>query len=322
MNLNVLISCAGKQYPLVKSFIDALEGQGKVIVSDINKFASSMAIADIPIESPRFTDENYSEWCLKVCKNYNVGLWISLIEEELLLLEDLRNSLLELGCMLVGAPKERIKKALDKRYYKSFLAEYGLKVPDTWTLEELKDETIVLEGNYIVKARHGRGSRGIIKSVNSPFLVDIAKSKEYSNQWIAQKMIDGDVYCIDVINDLEGKFVTSLIRKRLIMGNQETDVAETVFCEDIHRIAEKLAIAIKHQGCMDVDIVKNGDDYFVIDLNVRFGGSHIFSLMTGANIPAALIAWRKGKNPNPNWFKHIEGEILTRYSTVAAIKSN
>lgn len=316
MNLNILISCAGKQLPLVKSFVDTLDKQGKVIVADINQYASSVTGADYSIVSPRYSSEKYGNWCLKVCKDYNIGLWISLLEDELIILEDLRESMHKLGCVLVGAPKDNIKKALDKRSYKSFLGHYGINVPDTLTLKELKNQTNIKEGKYIVKNRHGRGSRGIIKVNDVESLMEVAESKQYSESWVAQSIIEGDIFCIDVINDLNGRFVTSLIRKRLFMGAQETDVAEMVDSKEINEVAKKLSLATKHQGCMDVDVIKNGDDLYVIDLNLRFGGSHIFSLMSGTNIPAALIAWRNGIDPDPNWLKQRTGEILTRYSTV------
>jgi len=316
MDLNILISCSGKQMPLVQSFVDALNGQGKVFAADINKYASSLPAADFSIVSPELTDENYGDWCLGVCEEHHIGLWISLLEDELLVLERLREPMRKSGCILVGAPTESIKNALDKYSHKSFLGQFGINVPETWTLYELKNKADIQEGNYIIKNRYGRGSRGLVRVNGADRLREIAQEKGYSDNWIAQEIIEGDVFCIDVINDLNSNFAASLIRKRLVMGRQETDVAETVINEDINRIAEKLALAIRHQGCMDVDIVQRGDELFVIDLNVRFGGSHIFSLAAGSNIPAALIAWRKETKPDSNWLKHRTGEIFTRYSTV------
>lgn len=320
--LNILLSSAGSQLPLVKAFIKALDGRGKIIVADSNPYVSSGTAADISIVSPKFNTNKHKNWCLDVCKKHDVGLWISLHEDELIELEDLRQQMNKLGCQLIGAPTEHLKLAMDKYFYPSFLKEFDVLVPKTWTLEDLNSELSLSQGKYIIKMRKGRGSKGIMRIDNTQELLNIAKEKNYSEDWVAQEVIEGEVYCVDVINDLNRNFSSCLVRKRLVMGGQETDVAETVINNDINQIAQKLSKAIMHQGCADVDIIKKDDKYYVIDINVRFGGSHIFSLAAGANIPAAIIAWRIGKNINSDWLQHDTGNIFTRYSNVARYTKN
>ncbi len=316
MNYNVMISCAGKQFPLMEAFRNAIGDQGKLVASDMNPYAAAMTAADRSIISPCLSDKKYGDWAIQVSRDHNIGMWFSLLEDELLVLEGLRDRLKEVGCHLVGAPKDKIQNALNKQSYTSFLGGHGINVPNTFTLKELTKKNDIKEGKYIVKKRHGRGSFGLLRVNDVQALIEIAKEKEYSDDWIAQPAIDGDIYCIDVINDLKGNFVCSLIRKRISMGTRETDIAETVDHAEINSIAKKLSEIIGHQGCMDVDVIKREEEYFVIDLNVRFGGSHIFSLAAGANIPAALLAWRNNRAPDVDWLKHDSGKIWSRYSTV------
>jgi carbamoyl-phosphate synthase large subunit len=317
METNVLLSCSGRQLPLVKAFSEALNGKGKVIVADVNKYASSKVAADIAIESPDITGENYGEWSIGICKKYKVSLWISLLEDELLILEDYRQLMFENGCLLVGAPKENLKRALDKYSYKTFLGDLGITVPVTWTLNELKGKTNIVEGEYILKKRFGRGSQGIKRVNNVESLLEFAKLNKFSKEWIIQPIIKGEEFCLDIINDLDRNYVTSLIRKRYVMGKQETETAETIIDESINEVSRKISQAVKHQGSIDVELIKSKNKLYVIDINVRFGGSYIFSHMSGANIPAALIAWRNNKTPDSSWLRHNTGEIWTRYSTLA-----
>ncbi|MDR8393496.1 ATP-grasp domain-containing protein [Aliifodinibius sp. S!AR15-10] len=320
--LNILISSAGRQLPLVKAFVKAIDGSGKIIVADSNPYVSSGTAADLSIVSPKFSTQEYKNWCLDVCMKYGVGLWISLHEEELVELEDLRQQMNELDCLLIGAPTEHLRHTMDKYSYPSFLKEFNILVPKTWILKDLNSELSLPPGKYIIKMRKGRGSKGIIRVENTQELLNIAKEKKYSEDWVAQEVIEGEVYCVDVINDLNRDFSSCLVRKRLVMGGQETDVAETVINDDINQIAQRLSKAIMHQGCADVDIIKKDEKYYVIDINVRFGGSHIFSMAAGANIPAAIIAWRTGKNVNSDWLRHDTGNIFTRYSNVVPYTKN
>lgn len=320
--LNILLSSAGRQLPLVKAFVKAIDGRGNIIVADSNPYVSSGTVADISIVSPKFTTEHYKNWCLEVCNKYDVGLWMSLREDELIELEDIRQQISELDCQLIGAPPEHLKNAMDKYNYPSFLKEFNILVPKTWLLKDLKSESSLPQGKFIVKMRKGKGAKGIIRVKNSQELLNVAQQKNYSEDWIAQEIIEGEVYCVDVINDLNRNFSSCLARKRIVMGGQETSVAETVTNNEINQIAQRLSKAIMHQGCADVDIIKKDDKYYVIDINVRFGGAHIFSMAAGANIPAAIIAWRTGKNVNSDWLRHDTGNIFTRYSNVARYTKN
>jgi len=317
IQLNVMLSCAGRQVPLVQSFVHAIAGRGKVHVADLNPHAAALGPANVAMVSPRFTDPVYPDWCLDVCHEHGIGMWFSLLENDLAVLEGLRERMAEVGCLLVGAPLEAISIAMDKISYSRHLRQYGINVPDTRTLRQVLVAGGMTGDDFIVKMRRGRGSRGVLRVTGSHALVDAAKRLDDPDAWIAQAYVEGQIYCIDVINDLDRNFAACLIRKRLAMGARETDVAETISDARVEELALTLSKAMGHQGCMDVDLIESDGDLYVIDMNMRFGGSHIFSLVAGANIPATLVAWRLGQDPDPAWLRHRDGEILSRYSAAA-----
>jgi carbamoyl-phosphate synthase large subunit len=117
-----------------------------------------------------------------------------------------------------------------------------------------------------------------------------------------QQFVEGDEYHCDVINDLEGNYVTTFPKIKLGMRAGETDAAMTCDDEELIRIGEKLGRGLKHVGLLDVDLIKSKNGgYHVIDANPRFGGGYPFSHAAGANIPACLVNWAKGKKVRKEW---------------------
>ncbi|MCG5495989.1 ATP-grasp domain-containing protein [Ectothiorhodospira variabilis] len=319
MKFQIMLSCAGRQAPLVDAFRTAATEVGRVIVADLDPYAAASSVGDLFLKSPPYTEAMYQHWCLDVCERHNIGLWISLKEEELLVLEEIRPDLASRGCVLVGAPVLSIELAQDKLGYADALKPYGLLTLPSQTLKEVTEDLQLTGESFIIKKRRGRGSHGLKHASSRQELIRLAENEMVSANWIVQPFLEGNIYCIDVINDLSGCYAGCLCRKRLKMGIQETDVALTLNDPDIESIAEKLSLALRHQGCMDVDLIKHEGRVYVLDINLRFGGSHIFSLEAGARVPQAIIAWRQGKQPDPAYLDHIPGLIISRFSSVCRV---
>ena len=71
----------------------------------------------------------------------------------------------------------------------------------------------------------------------------------------------------------------------------ETDAAEIIENKIIYRMANKLSSVTKHIGNLDLDILNDGKDYYILEMNARFGGGYPFSHLAGVNLPLALIKW-------------------------------
>ena len=136
------------------------------------------------------------------------------------------------------------------------------------------------------------GSIGVFKADNEQELdVFYAKTKKevektylkYESQQdisecvIIQEMIDGQEYGLDVMNDLEGNYQNTCIKRKIAMRSGETDCSVTVDDEEIREIGERIA------KC------------YVLEMNARFGGGFPFSYLAGVDMPKAIIMWLKGE---------------------------
>ena len=106
---------------------------------------------------------------------------------------------------------------------------------------------------------------------------------------------------LDVLNDLNGNYVTTIAKKKLAMRAGETDVAQIVSNDCFLSTAGKLSKTLKHVANLDVDcFVDNSGHVFVLELNCRFGGQYPFSHNAGVDFPKQLILWCNGKSTDMN----------------------
>ena len=78
--MNILFTCAGRRNYLINYFKEALEGNGKVFVVDMQINAPSMIDADVAIQVPEIYDDNYIE-CIKNINTIFVPLSMYLIQD-------------------------------------------------------------------------------------------------------------------------------------------------------------------------------------------------------------------------------------------------
>jgi carbamoyl-phosphate synthase large subunit len=139
--------------------------------------------------------------------------------------------------------------------------------------------------------------------------------------FVIQQRIEGQEYGIDVVNDLKGNYSATLARRKLVMRAGNTDRAISVEDARLRRLGETLGRQLGHIGCVDCDLIDSDLGIFVLDMNPRLGGGYPFSHMAGANLPAALIAWAEGVEPDPVWSSYQSGVLSSKYDSMLVVES-
>ena len=198
-----------------------------------------------------------------------------------------------------------------------FLCSKNISTPKTWlnSNEAIKSLEKGEIDSLFIKPRWGMGSLGIfhthrieevqlLSRISSRHIKNSYLKYEASQEWgksiIYQESIRGQEYGMDVVNDLDKVYRTAWMRKKLSMRAGETDSAEIVNLPALRLLATKLS-KVGHIGNLDVDVIEHNNEFYVIDMNARFGGGYPFSHLAGANLPLALISWAQGKEPEENW---------------------
>ncbi len=310
--LNILFTCAGRRNYLINYFKEALNHRGKTIAVDTLPSAPALMDADIGIVVPNINDPNYIDTLKLIVKNYHVKAIISLNDLELPLLSKFKNEIETLGVKVLVSNENIIETSSDKWKTYKYFKKLQIDTPLTYlsmsgALEAIDQK--VLQFPLILKPRWGSSSIGveIVENVEElricfeflkirlqkSILNDI-NSKDIDNSILIQEKINGEEYGIDILNDFNGKYYSSFVRKKLAMRSGETDQAISVIDEKFSQLGKKIGTSTMHLGNMDCDFFVANEKIYFLEMNPRFGGGYPFSHEAGIHTPDIYIAWLQG----------------------------
>lgn len=326
--MNILFTCAGRRTYLLKYFKEQLGDEGLIIGADMQLSAPALSAADIAVTVPRVYDGHYVDRLLEICRQYQVKMLISLNDLELPILADAKERFAEAGVCMVVSDKHVIDICFDKYLTAHYVQTLGLKAPKTYLdLGEAKKALVNGDLSFpvVLKPRWGSGSIGIEvaeddtdlfvmyamlkKKVKKTILATASVGDEYI---MIQQMIRGKEYGLDVMNDLKGNCVAVSVKEKLAMRAGETDKAVTVDLPQVREMGRTIGEHLKHIGNLDCDILEQDGEYYVLELNPRFGGGFPFSYEAGVNLPKALIEWAKGNDVDPNMLQPAYGMTFAK----------
>lgn len=314
--VTILVASVGRQRYLIEAFTAACGPGGRVLACDHDSLAAGGAVATRFVLAPRFDGSDYAPWLLELCRAEDVTLLLTLNADELVRLEALRPALVEAGTTLLGMPAGRLATCLDKGRLGELCEGTGLRVPPAWSGDAWRDAPADAYP-LVAKPRAGRGSRGLTVLETPAAAAALAAERgDALTDLLLQQRLEGQEYGLDLVNDPQGRPATVLVRRKLRMRGGETDVAETVRDDALEAAGRRLAARLRHQGLVDVDVVRVGGVDHLIDVNPRFGGGYVFSHAAGANVPAAIVAWARGHEPEAAWLAAEPGVRHARVSSL------
>jgi len=294
---------------MVNYFKQALNGTGKVFASN-SILTYTLLQADEYVLTPKIYDEDYIEFLITFCKKNSISVIISLFDIDLPILAKNKDAFDAAKIRLIVSNVEATSICNDKWSTFKFLTSIGLKQAPAYIRIDDAQKALqegTLKYPLYLKPRWGMGSIGILK-VETDEELDVFYKKLHRDIFesylkyesaadsekciIIQQAIKGQEYGIEILNDLNGQYVTTFAKKKLAMRSGETDIAETVDPKPFESVAKKISSNIKHIALLDMDcfVTENGDIY-VLEMNCRFGGQYPFTHNANVNVPLQIIKW-------------------------------
>lgn len=275
MQINILILSAGTRNKVIQYFKKAIGNDGKVIATDMSNIAPAVYEADAFYKVPRMTEDGYLDVILDICKKENVKAVLSLIDPELSFLAENSDRFAELGTVVIGSSYELCEMSLDKMQMYEWLKAHGYKCACSYMDKETFYKDIGAGRiTYPVFVKPARGSASFaISKVYDKETLELLFAHDKGlmiQEFICGQEIGADVY-IDMIS---GEVVSIFTKKKIVMRAGETDKAVSFKDPELFALIESFVKDAGYRGQIDIDIFEVDGEYYISEVNPRFGGGY------------------------------------------------
>lgn len=282
--INILILSAGTRNKIVQYFKKTLGENGKVIATDMSTIAPAIYEADKYYIVPRITEPGYIDIILDICKKENISGVLSLIDPELSLLAENEEKFKNIGTTVIGSSYELCERALDKMQMFQWLRSHGYNCAKSYVdKNEFFADVKKGKANYPVFVKPVRGSASIaISKVFDNETVDLLF--DHSDNLMIQEYLDGQEIGADCYIDLlSGELVSVFTKKKIVMRAGETDKSVSFKDEKLFELIKKFVNESGWRGQIDIDIFEINGEYYISEVNPRFGGGYPHAYECGAD---------------------------------------
>ncbi len=173
---------------------------------------------------------------------------------------------------------------------------------------------------YPVFVKPVRGSASInISKVTTKEEIELLFSR-YDNLMI-QEFMDGIEYGADTYIDMiSSKTVAIFTKEKIKMRAGETDKSVSIKEEDLFDLIKRFVKLAGFKGIIDIDIFKVNDEYYISEVNPRFGGGYPHAYECGVNIPRMIINNLEGIENQEVTGQYDEGAYMMKFNELKIIK--
>ena len=176
--------------------------------------------------------------------------------------------------------------------------------------------------NYPVFVKPARGSASVsISKVYDPETIELLFAHE--DGLMIQEFLDGQEIGADVYIDMVSHEVVSIFtKKKLKMRAGETDKAVSFKDEKLFALIERFVKDAGYNGQIDVDIFDVNGEYYISEVNPRFGGGYPHAYESGVDHMKLIVNNLNGKANERSIGKYDDGVYMMKYNELMIKRDN
>ncbi|MDP8904259.1 MAG: ATP-grasp domain-containing protein [Chloroflexota bacterium] len=211
--------------------------------------------------------------------------------------------------IVVGAPsRETVRRVTDKAVLVDLAPRVGLRAPPTLAvtadhLDEIDDfdyPVIAKTSRTKTVAEDGTIISGMVRRVDTPGDLRSAVSSMPDASWLIQPYIRGVLTAVSGVA-WKGDVICShhQVAERIypVDCGISAYAISVVADPELDRSISKLVSLLDWSGLFQVQLLRNQEDIYVIDVNPRMYGSLALAIASGLNLPAIWVDVLLGRRP-------------------------
>ena len=319
--MNILVLGAGTRNKIVQYLKKELAGTGKVVATDCSNIAPAIYEADKFYIVPKMTEPGYVDVIIDICKKENISGVLSLLDPELSILAEHKQDFEKSGIIVIGSDYDICERTLNKYDMYIWLKEHGYNCAKTYIDKEefYKDvDAGVIKYPVFVKPICGSASIAISK-VYDKETVELLFA--HTDGLLIQEFLDGQEIGADCYIDMvSGEIVSIFTKKKILMRAGETDKAVSFKDEKLFELIERFCKDSNFSGQIDIDIFDIDGEYYISEVNPRFGGGYPHAYECGVNHMKLIVNNLLGKENKKQIGNYEEGFYMMKYNELRVAK--
>lgn len=316
--MNILFCSVGRRCELLKDFRKTLGDKVRIVVTDNSPYAPALAFSDVSYKVPLITDENYIPMILDICKKEKINAITTLIDPEISILADHRAEFEALGVEVLAPYKETADLCFDKYEMFKYLSEKGVRTVKTYgTFEDFdkdyKEGKISLP--VFVKPRTGSGSVGARRVESYELLKEVM---ERSPELIIQELMTGKDMDADLyVDTVSGEVIAIFSKKKISTTIGGANKTISFKDEKLFEFVKDAMKVFKFNGPLDMDLFFQDGEYYLSEINPRFGGAYLHAYGAGVDFPSFIYRNVMEKEANKQQIgQYDENVVMMMYDSV------
>lgn len=292
--MNILITCAGRAFELTKALRTEFAKAGYGTIATANRdLMAALYTVDKAYIVPSIGDKEYIPALLEICKRDAVKTIFVYMDEDLLAISKAADQFREIGVSPMVVDYEVARVCDDKYQMYEFFVEHGFNCAATYSsLEEFKVAYSKKEVDFpvFIKPVIGAGSRGAMRCDSMDRLEIFCSG---NTRLIIQEFMNGPEYSVDAyIDTISGQMVSAFAKLKIVKSNVGTGGTATGISmkdDQLFALTERLAQCLGAVGPQNIEFFNIDGDYYVGEVNPRFGGNYFFAHACGIDFVSLII---------------------------------
>lgn len=319
--MNILFCSVGRRCELLKDFRKTLGEKVRLIVTDNSPYAPALEFADVSYQVPLISDPAYIPMILEICKKEQIDAVTTLIDPEIAILAEHREIFEALGITVLAPYKETAALCFDKYEMAKYLNEKGIATVKTFgTFDDFKAayEAGKISLPVFVKPRTGSGSVGARRVDTYEMLEEVttADSTLIIQELMTGMDMDADIYVDTISHEPVAIFSKKKISTTIGGANKTISFKD----EQLFEFVKNALKVFQFNGPLDMDLFYQDGQYYLSEINPRFGGAYLHAYGAGVDFPSFIYHNVKEKASNEACIGNYEEDVVMMMYDSVVIK--